>query len=153
MLAVAGTAPRAPNASAGKMSVSRPISTEKRSGTTRRYSQVFWRSPLESLTPRMFGISASRATVSTPIIRPPQVERVELAVGAEHEDAVDAAVDEVVDEPLEAREVEVFVGQHRRGDGGDDALDAHGLLTDEWIASGSPAAGRCNWPTAHRPDA
>ena len=33
MLPVAGTAPRAPNISAGKISVSRPISTLKRSGT------------------------------------------------------------------------------------------------------------------------
>ena len=70
----AGTEPRAPICNAEKMSVSRPISTEKRSGTTRRYSQVFCRSPLESLTPRMFGISANRATVSTSILRPPQVD-------------------------------------------------------------------------------
>ena len=55
MLPVAGTAPRAPKSSAGKISVSRPIITAKRSGTTRMNSLVFCRSPLESLTPRMFG--------------------------------------------------------------------------------------------------
>ena len=35
------------------------------------------------------------------------------------------AVDQVVDEPLEPRQVEVFVGLHRRGDGRDDAADLH----------------------------
>jgi len=55
------------------------------------------------------------------------VHRVEFAIGAEHEDAVDAAVDKVIEEPLEPRQIEVFVGLHRRGDGRDDALDFHAL--------------------------
>lgn len=58
----------------GKMSVSRPISTLKRGGTHLTYSCVFCRSPEESLTPRMLGISASRPTVSGSIFSPPQVE-------------------------------------------------------------------------------
>ena len=53
------------------------------------------------------------------------VEGVELAVGAEDEDAVDAVVDEVVEEPAQPRQVEVLVGLHRRGDGRDDAVDVH----------------------------
>jgi len=73
MLPVAGTAPRAPNISAEKISVSRPISTEKRGGTARIISLVFCKSPLESLMARMFGTSARRATVSTSILTPPQV--------------------------------------------------------------------------------
>src|SRR5262249_657215 len=54
------------------------------------------------------------------------VEGVELAVGAEDEDAVDAVGEEVVEEPLQARQVEVPVVVHRGGEGGDDAVDAHG---------------------------
>src|SRR5438046_527957 len=104
MFAVAGTAPRAPYSIAWKISVSRPISTLKRSGTARTNSWVICRSPEESALG----------------------QAVELAVGAEDEDAVSAAGEEAVDEPLEPRQVEVFVGLHRRGDGGDDALDTHG---------------------------
>ena len=37
-----------------------------------------------------------------------------------------AGADEVIDEGAEAGEVEILVGQHRRGDGRDDAADFHG---------------------------
>src|SRR5207249_10380704 len=57
---------------------------------------------------------------------------VELAVGAQDEDAVDAAGEEAVDEPLEPGQVKVFVGLHRCGDRGDDALDAHGNPRKTW---------------------
>ena len=72
----------------------------------------------------MVGIVAARAGVL--------VEGVELAVGAEDEDAVDAAGDEVVDEPFEARQVEIFIGLHRGSDGRNDAADLHDEPRGGW---------------------
>jgi len=64
------------------------------------------------------------------------IERVKLAVGAEYENAVDAVGDEVVDEPAQARQIEILVGLHRRGNGRNDAGNLHDdphkkLATDE----------------------
>src|SRR5204862_5084265 len=57
------------------------------------------------------------------------VKGVELTVGAEHEDAVDAGRDLLVDEGAQARQVEVLVGLHRRDDRGNDAVDLHDATT------------------------
>ena len=63
------------------------------------------------------------------------VQGVELAVGAEDEDAMDAGADEAIEEPFQTRQVQVFVGLHRRGHGGDDAVDTHGDLQSGFGAS------------------
>ena len=56
----------------------------------------------------------------------------DLARGSEEEQAVDAAVDHVVDEPLERGDVELVVGRVGRDDGRDDAPESlvctHGSL-------------------------
>src|SRR5437762_515008 len=125
MFPVAGTAPRAPITRAEKISVSRPIITLNSGGTTRMYSTVFCRSPELSFTPRMFGTRASFATVSTPIVSPPHVAGVELAVRPEHENGMHAVADQVIQKPPQPRQVEVLVVAHRRRDRGDDAVYVH----------------------------
>src|SRR5262249_41435013 len=54
------------------------------------------------------------------------VQGVELAVGAQDENAVDPLRDQVIQEPFEPRQVQVLVGLHGRRDGGDDASYIHG---------------------------
>ncbi len=49
----------------------------------------------------------------------------ELSGGAEDEDAVDALAEEEVDVRPQTGEVEGFVREHRRDDGGDDAVEDH----------------------------
>ena len=53
------------------------------------------------------------------------IQSVKLAIGAEDEDAMNAVFDEMVEEPFQTGNVEVLVGQHRRGDGRNNALDTH----------------------------
>lgn len=74
MLHVAGIAPRVPNISPARISVSRPSSTLKVADCARFTSSiVFWRSPEESLMPTICGCSASFATVSGSMLRPAHV--------------------------------------------------------------------------------
>ena len=66
------------------------------------------------------------------------VQGAELAVGAEDEDAVDPAGDQVIDEPAQTRDVQVLVVLHRGRDGRDDPLNLHEHASDtssERIAS------------------
>src|SRR5262249_36743720 len=56
------------------------------------------------------------------------VECVEFAVRAEDEYAVNAASYEVVEEPLQPWQVQVFVVAHRRGNGRNDSVNLHPLV-------------------------
>src|SRR5260370_710301 len=58
----------------------------------------------------------------------PLVQGVELAVGPKHEQSVDALLNELVQKPSQARQVQIFVGLHGRCHLWDNATNVHDAL-------------------------
>ncbi len=56
------------------------------------------------------------------------IQRVELAIRPQDEDAMHSAGEEPIQEPAKTRQIEVFVGLHRSSHGRDDSTDLHNEL-------------------------
>src|SRR5205807_3498244 len=68
------------------------------------------------------------------------IQGVELTVSAEDENPMHTAGNEMIQKPAQARQIEIFVVAHRRGDGRDDSMDSHrdSLLLDASRSLRSP---------------
>src|SRR5262245_39744289 len=53
------------------------------------------------------------------------IQGVELTIGAENEDAVNPAIDEMIEKPSQPGQVQVLIGLHRCGNRRYDAADLH----------------------------